>query len=289
MRSIKKFFLFITYIWLRIDPILRLAFGRNWTPRYEFMASIFGEETADNFLQNRVKIVKAREAEKAPYILPSNVNKKVDKFLKIDLNLKKSQEERKEILETLIFWALDPNINQQNIDSYKTRSTIVGSLLGMIFQNCLADEVEIILSGLKKIVFSRVTYLGSKGEPSPIVHDTIITGVGRILTSHFDELVRIREEKLEELTRIKLIKEIKKDSESTGSLAFSGSTKKDDQYRNKFPLPSKTTKMLLDVLKHYQYSAWPESRKTAKKLIERMEKRLGFKLEESIKEIKNNK
>ncbi|MFH1959288.1 MAG: hypothetical protein ABIJ22_03110 [Patescibacteria group bacterium] len=282
MNSIKKLLLFIIYVWLRFDPVIRLAFKGNWTPRYEFMASIFGEKAADDFLQKRVKIVKARKKKQAPYILPSSIDKQVSLFLKTDLDTKKGREKRKEVLSTLVHWALDPDINQQNIDSYKTRSAIVDSLLGTVLQNCLADEVTIILSSLKKIVFSRVTYLGSKGEPSPVVHDTIIFGVGKILSTHFDEVVKMREAKLEELTRIQLIKEIKKNDQGTGSLAFSGSTKKYDQYHNKFPLPAKTTKMLLDILKHYRYSAWPESRKTAQKLIEKMETKLGFKLEESI-------
>ncbi|MBU0576712.1 hypothetical protein KJ707_03495 [Patescibacteria group bacterium] len=284
MRSIKKLFLFLTYVWLRLDPILRITFGRNWLPRYEFMASIFGEKASEEFLQGRVEIVKAREKEKAACILPSDVDKQVSLFLKVNLNTKKGRQERTEIIGILTNWALDPDINAQNIDSHKTRSNIVNSLLGSIFQNSLIDEMELSLTGLKKIVFSRVTYLGSKGEPSPIVHDAIISGVGRILRTHFDEVARLREEKLEELTKIKLIKEIKKDDQNTGSLAFSGSTKHRNQYCNKFPLPTETTKMLLDILMHYQYSAWPESRNTAIKLIDIMEKRLGFKLKDSIKD-----
>lgn len=285
MNLIKKLLLLITYIWLRFDPILKIAFKKNWTPRYEFMASIFGEKTAGNFLKERVKIVKARKKKQALHVLPSTVDKQVTLFLKTDLNRKKGREEREKNLNTLIFWALDPDINRQNIDSYKTRSAIVNSLLGAIFQNCLADEMEIILSGLKKIVFSRVTYLGSKGEPSPIVHDAIVSGVSKILSTHFDEIVRMREEKLEELTRIKLIREIKSENQHTGSLAFSGSTKRQSQYHNKFPLEGKTAKMLLDILKHYQYSAWPESRKITQKLIKKMEKKLGFRLEESIGDV----
>ena len=281
-KNLTKSFIFLTYAWLRFDPILRLAFGNNWTPRYEFMASIFGEEEAEQFLKSRVELIKARDKKLAPYILPSNVDKKTIEFLKTKQDSKAGLKKRQQIIETLIFWALDPDINQQNIESYKTRSAIIDSLLGVIFQNSLADETEQILAGIKEIVFSRVTYLGAKGEPSPAVHDVIISGVGRILNTHFGEVVRLREERLEELTKIKLIKEIKKEDGGTGSLAFSGGHRKDDPYRHKFPLPSKEAKMLLKILKHYQYSAWPDSRETAIKLIKSMEKKLGFDLEENL-------
>jgi len=279
----KKVLLFLVYAWLRFDPIIRLAFGKKWTPRYEFMASLFGEKDAENFLKHRVKIVKARNKKAAPYILPSNINEEVTKFLKINQDTKTGLKKRQQIIEKLIFWALDPEINAQNIESYKTRSEIVKSLLGVIFQNSLADETEIILSGIKKIVFSRITYLGSKGEPSPMVHNTIIAGVGRVLNTHFGEVVRLRNEKLEDLTKIKIIKEIKNDEKGTGSLAFSGTHRKNDPYRHKFPLSQKRANMLVSVLKRYQYSAWPESRETAIKLIKTMENKLGFKLEENLK------
>ncbi len=246
------------------------------------MASIFGETDSENFLKGRVKLVKAKNKKMAPYILPSDVDKKVIKFLEINQDTKTGLKKRQQIIETLIFWALDPEINAQNIESYETRSEIIKSLLGVIFQNSLADETEQILSGIKKIVFSRVTYLGVKGEPSPFVHDTVISGVGRVLNIHFGEIVRLRNEKLENLTKIKLIKEIKDHEGGTGSLAFSGGYIKDDPYRHKFPLPQKRANMLISILKHYQYSAWPESRKTAIELIKIMENKLGFKLDEKL-------
>jgi hypothetical protein len=284
MKHIRYFLLLVTYIWLRFDPIIFVAFGKNWSPRYEFMASFFGEKNAEEFLKHRVKLVKARNSKRALTILVGDVNKQTDLFMEASPATKKGREKRLAVINELIFWALDPEINQQNIESYRTRSAITNSLLGVIFQNSLADEVDLVLVGLKKIVFSRVTYLGSKGEPSPVVHDTIISGVGRILSSHFGEIVRLREERLEELTKIKLIKEIKNDDLGTGSLAFSGVIKKNDPYRNKFPLDKKTTQILLDILKHYQFSAWPDSRKRAASLIETMERKLGFELEEDVKE-----
>ena len=73
----KNAFIFLIYAWLRFDPIIRLAFGKRWTPRYEFMASLFGEKDAENFLKNRVKIVKARDKKSAPYVTPSNVDEKI--------------------------------------------------------------------------------------------------------------------------------------------------------------------------------------------------------------------
>lgn len=283
LSALKYGAIFAVYLWLRIDLILRLAFGRNWTPRYEFMVTIFGEKDTEKFLNKRkIKYTKAQEKKNIPYIFPSKIDQEVSIFLKSQTNTKQGRQQRLEIINQLIFWALDPDINQHNIESYKTRQTIADSLLGAIFQNCLADEIELILSGLNHMVFSRVTYLGSKGEPSPIVHNAIIHGAGKILDSHFDEITQIRTGKLEELTRIKLIKEIKSDQQNRGSLAFSGTNKKNDLYRNKFPLSATTAKMLLEILQHYQYSAWPESRESTKKMLDTMARRLGFNLEESV-------
>lgn len=280
MKPIKYFFMFLSYLWLRLDPILYITFRKNWTPRYEFLASIFGEKDTDKFLRRRVQVVKARHQKRPAVILSSQVDKKTQEFLKAKPDTKSGRHKRKEVINTLIFWATDPAINQYNIESYKTRSAIVDSLLNFIFQNSLTDESIIILNGLKKIVFSRVTYLGAKGEPSPIVHDAIIAGVGHLLTAHYSELVRQRDEKLDKLTKIKLIKEIKKADKDTGSLAFSGTPRQDDEYKHQFPLEPKYAQLLLKILKHYRFSAWPDSRQRAESLIESMEKQLGFKLED---------
>ncbi|MCG2692244.1 hypothetical protein L6272_05460, partial [Microgenomates group bacterium] len=193
---------------------------------------------------------------------------------------KLNKARRLAILDQLIFWAVDPEINRFNIDSYKSRSAIVDGLLNIIFQNSLISEINFILDGLKKIVFSRVTYLGSKGEPSPIVHNVILSGTARILTSHFNEVVRLRDEKLDKLTKIKLIKEINQSKGETGSLAFSADPKVDKDFQNKYPLPHYQAKLLWKILTHYQFSAWPESREKAAKLIDNFQKQLGFSPEE---------
>jgi len=280
MNPVKYFFMFLSYLWLRFDPIIYLTFRKNWTPRYEFFASIFGEVEANKFLRKRVALVKARSQLKPPVILPSMIDKKVQAFLKTSPKTSAGRAKRKEAINRLIFWATDTAINEYNIDSYKTRSTIIGSFLNIMFQNALLEESELVLNGLKQIVFSRVTYLGAKGEPSPVVHDVIISGVGRLLSHHFNEVVRQRDEKLDKLIKIKLIKEIKQADKDTGSLAFSGPTKKDDSYKHQFPLEKKYAQLLLKILDHYRFSAWPESRQRAINLIDSMEKQLGFKLED---------
>jgi len=274
--------MFLAYAWLRFDVILRITFKDNWTPRYEFMASIFGEKDSEDFLKHRVKLVKARNRPKVQIVTADMVETKVKEFLKTKNTTKSGQEERFSMIKRLIYWSTDQDINQQNADSYKTRTAIVDALLNVMFQNALAEETEMILDGLKKIVFSRITYLGSKGEPSPVVHDAIISGVGRILTSHFNELIRIRDQNLDKLTKVKLIKEIHESKDKQGSLAFSGVDRKDDTYRNRYPLPDKYSRLLLEILKHYRYSAWPESREKTETLIKQMEDNLGFSLEETF-------
>lgn len=267
------------YAWLRFDPVLWLAFKHDWTPRYEFMASIFGEKDAAKFLSRRVMLVQARNKILPAAIHPSNVYEQSELFVKQNLRKPSGRAKRQEIINLLLFWALNPEINQFNIDSYKTRSAIVDQLLTVIFQNSLIDESRQVLEGLKKIVYSRITYQGAKGEPSPIVHDAIISGVGMILASHFNEVVRLRDAKLDKLIKVKLIKEIQTSKASTGSLAFSADTLKNDAFQPKFPLPEPTVKMLIEILHHYRYSSWVESREKTINLIQDIEKQLGFSLD----------
>ncbi|MDZ7586904.1 MAG: hypothetical protein U0946_04060, partial [Patescibacteria group bacterium] len=199
MNPIKYFFMFGAYVWLRFDPILFLSFKKDWTPRYEFLSSIFGDQDAEIFLAHRIKLVKARNKILPPLILCKDIEEKTSEFIKTKPRSKANQAKRLAIINQLIFWALDQEINRFNIDSHKSRSAIIDSLLNIIFQNSLISEINCILDGLKKIVFSRVTYLGAKGEPSPIVHNVILSGVARILSSHFNELIRLRDEKLDKL------------------------------------------------------------------------------------------
>lgn len=279
MNLVKYFFMILIYLWLRFDLILRLAFGSRWTPRYNFMADIFGEKDAKKFLLDRGKKLKLRQKKQVSAIFTSDVDKKLNLFLKTKPTTKKGLKKRLQIINKLIFWTTDSQINRSNIDSYKTRQAIVNALLNHIFQNSLTTEADIILANLNKIVYSRVTYLGSKGEPSPIVHDAIISGVGRILTAHFNEIVRLRDEKTDKMIKIKMIKEIQKSKKDTGSLAFSADIdKKDNPFKNKYPLSDRQAKMLINILKHYRHSAWPDSRETAQKLVDDMEAQLGFEI-----------
>ena len=100
IKAFKKFLLFIVYIWLRFDPAIRLAFGKKWTPRYEFMANLFGEKDAENFLKHRVKLVKARNKKLAPYILPSEIDEKTMVFSKINHDTKTGLKKRQQIIKT---------------------------------------------------------------------------------------------------------------------------------------------------------------------------------------------
>lgn len=280
MNPLKYVFMLVAYLWLRFDPILYITFRKDWTPRYEFLAGIFGETDAEKFLAHRVDLVKARNKILPPVILLTDVDKKITEFLKIKPVSRLNKTKRLAIINQLIFWAVDPEINRFNIDSYKSRSAIVDGLFNPIFQNSLISEINFILDGLKKIVFSRVTYLGSKGEPSPVVHNVILSGAARILTFHFNELVRLRDEKLDKMIKVKLIKEIQKSKSETGSLAFSAEPRIDEDFQARYPLPNYQAKLLWKILTHYRFSAWPESREKAAKLIDNFHKQLGFSPEE---------
>jgi len=107
-----------------------------------------------------------------------------------------------------------------------------------------------------------------------------LSGAARILTSHFNELVRLRDEKLDKMIKVKLIKEIQKSKSETGSLAFSAEPKINEDFQARYPLPHYQAKLLWKIFTHYQFSAWPESREKAAKLIDNFHKQLGFSPEE---------
>lgn len=287
MNPVKYFFMLVIYIWLRFDLVLRLAFGRNWKPRYEFMAQIFGEEDAERFLSHRVSLAIERHKPQVPIILPSDVYRLTRKFIKTRPTTKTGLNERQAIINKLIFWATDAEINKENVDSHKTRSAIVEALLNTIFHNSLYEESELILNSLNAIVFSRITYIGRKGEPSPIVHDVILSGVALLLVRHFAEIVRLRDQRIDKLTTVQLIRELNKAKGGTGSLAFSGEmSHRRDEYRHKFPLSSHHVFLLYKILEHYTFSAWPESREKAISVVNNLESQLKTNLKSLI--IKTN-
>lgn len=280
---VKYFFLMLIYLWLRFDLVLRIAFGNSWKSRFEFMAQLFGEEDTEKFLAHRVKLVLHRRREQVPIILPSEVAKLTRSFLKRKPISKAARADRLRIINQLIFWTTDAEINKENVDSYRTRSAIIEALLNVIFHNSLYEESELILNSLQPIVFSRVTYLGHKGEPSPIVHNVILAAVSQLLLRHFSEIVRLRDQRIDKLTTVQLIKELNRAKGGTGSLAFSGEIgHRQDEYRHKFPLSPHHVFLLYQILEHYTFSAWPDSREKAISLVNNLESQLKTSLKSLI-------
>ena len=280
---LKYFLLFLIYIWLRFDLVLRIAFGNNWKSRFGFMAQLFGEEDAERFLAHRVNLSLKRGRPQIPIILPSDVAKLTRQFLKHKATGKTGRKDRIAIINKLIFWSTDQEINKENVDSYQTRSAIIQALLNAIFHNSLFEESELILNSLQPLVFSRVTYIGHKGEPSPIVHDVILSAVSQLLVRHFSEIVRLRDQRIDKLTTIQLIKELNKAKGGTGSLAFSGEIgHRHDEYRHKFPLSPHHVYLLYRILEHYTFSAWPDSREKAKSVVANLESQLKTDLKSLI-------
>ena len=280
---LKYFFLLLAYLWLRFDLLLRIAFGNNWKSRFEFMAQLFGEKDTEQFLAHRVKLVTRRARAQIPIILPSDVAKLTRHFLKHKVTGKTGRKDRIAIINKLIFWSTDQEINKENVDSYSTRSAIIQTLLNVIFHNSLYEESELILNSLQSIVFSRVTYIGHKGEPSPVVHDVILSAVSQLLVRHFSEIVRLRDQRIDKLTTIQLIKELNKSKGGTGSLAFSGEIgHKHDEYRHKFPLSPRHVFLLYRILEHYTFSAWPDSREKALSVVNNLESQLKTDLKSLI-------
>lgn len=279
----KYFLLMLTYLWLRFDLALRIAFGNNWKSRFEFMAQLFGEKDTEQFLAHRVKLVTRRARAQIPIILPSDVAKLTRQFLKHKVTGKTGRKDRIAIINKLIFWSTDQEINKENVDSYTTRSVIIQALLNVIFHNSLFEESELILNSLRPIVFSRVTYIGHKGEPSPVVHNVILSAVSQLLVRHFSEIVRLRDQRIDKLTTIQLIKELNKTKGGTGSLAFSGEIgHRHDEYRHKFPLSPHHVFLLYRILEHYTFSAWPDSREKAISVVNSLESQLKTSLKSLI-------
>lgn len=280
--------LMLVYAWLRFDPVIRLAFGSNWKPRYDFMSQIFGEAAAREFLARRVKLALLRRPKPVSLIFPSEAERQTRAFLSLSVSTKSGRKRRLAIINRLIFWATNRLINRENIDSYKTRAAIVDSLLNPIFHNSLFEESELILASLDRVVFSRVTYLGQKGEPSPFVHDVILGGVSRLLLRHFAEVVRFRDQRLDKISTIQLIRELNKSRAGTGSLAFSADpVRRHDELRHKFPLRSRHVYLLYKILEHYTFSAWPDSRQKAREVIGQLEQQLKTNLKSLIIKTKN--
>jgi hypothetical protein len=238
---------------------------------------MFGEKDTKDFLDKRVKLVEERKKARAPLILPSQIDKEVKQFFSTSVASKTGRAKRLKMIKNLIFWGTDLEINKQNIDSYKTRSHIIESMLNVMFQNSLAEESDLIISSLKNFVFSREIDTGSRGELSPEVHQQLIKSVGRLLAAHLNEVERISHQNLDKMTKIQLIKELQKAKKDTGSLAFSGNVvKKDDQFKHKFPLTDNHVELLKSILRHFRYSGWPESRERAEELIASLHDHLGF-------------
>ncbi len=247
------------------------------------MAQLFGEADTERFLAYRVNLVTHRRRPQVPIILPSDVAKLTRKFLKCKVTGKTGRKNRIAIINKLIFWATDPEINKENVDSYQTRSAIIETLLNVIFHSSLFEESELILNSLQPVVFSRVTYIGRKGEPSPVVHNVILSAVSQLLVRHFSEIVRLRDQRIDKLTTIQLIKELNKAKGGTGSLAFSGEIgHRHDEYRHKFPLSPHHVYLLYRILEHYTFSAWPDSREKAKSVVANLESQLKTDLKSLI-------
>ena len=280
-RGVKYFLMLAVYAWLRFDLALRLAFKDDWNPRFDFMAGLFGEADARKFLKFRVKL--ARERKKSVTVIHSKaVETRVDKFLKANPDTKSGRLGRRRLVKKLVFWATDSHINENYVESYKTRMTIADALLSTLFSNAIHPEVDLILTGIDKMVFSRSTNLGFRGEPSPLVHDVIMRHVARILFLHLSELMRLRDEKLDKATKIKLIKELQEAKGGKGSLAFSAEANLKDQYQHTFPLPPEQAKLLLAILDHYRFSPWPDSRETAASLKSQLDSLLGLPLDKLL-------
>lgn len=248
--------------WLKYDPFVRLVAKDNDRARYDAMLAMAGEKPAQKFFGVRKKYQPLPKL-----IFPSDVRRREQEFLD-------DPDKRTRIIRELIYWGRDEYLNTENIDSHLTRLQIIQALLGIMFLNSDSAQERLIIDGLKVLVLSRETSLGKTGEQSPLVHQEIIDRVAEILRYNEMVLKNKIQAQSEKVLRAQLLKTIQGLKESTHRSAYYVA---DDQKRRpktvaeRFPLNSETEAGLLDIVRHYTYSVWPEIKSQAQSLLKKLD------------------
>lgn len=244
-------------LWLKHDPFIKLVAGPNEEIRRDAMLALLGDQAARRYLKNSKFIP-------TPIIHPRQIRAKEDEFLNFP-------EKRIEIIHQLVRWGSDPKINEENPDSHKTRVQIIHSLLGPLFLNSDESAERLIIQGLKVLVVTKTTNLGTTGEISPLVHHEILQKTSELLRYHHAVVTNQIKNHTETVIRAQLMKTIQglkeRGHRSAYYVADDQATRK-KLIASKFPLAKDTYQGLLDIARHYTFSAWPEFRTKAQQLLE---------------------
>ncbi len=244
--------------WLKHDPFVKLISKDNETIHHDVMLALAGEKAAKRFYKH-IRNLKPRPK----LVYPRDVREKEQDFLD-------KPQHRTRIVRELVYWGTDEYLNSENPDSHSTRMQIVNSLLGPILINSSPEQEKLIIDGLKVIIITRRTSLGKNGETSPLVHQEILDTVCDLL--RYNQIVKenLALHHTHVAMRSQLIKTIQNLKERSHHSAYYVA---DDRIRRqrsiaeKFPLKDATYRGLIEIVRHYTFSAWPDFRTKAQDLL----------------------
>jgi len=245
-------------LWLKHDPFIKIVAGDNHEIRRDAMLALLGENAAQRYMQ------RSKMTLPTPIVHPSHVRQKADEFLE-------DPQKRSRIIHQLVHWGSDTKINQENPDSHKTRMQIIHSLMGPLFLNSSPEQEKLIIEGLKVLVVTKTTSLGKTGEISPLVHHEILEKVSELLRYHYALITNQQKSHTEAIIRAHLLKSIQGLKETGHRSAYYVA---DDQARRKrliaekFPLKPDTYQGLLEIARHYTFSANTDFRRSSQKLLQ---------------------
>lgn len=244
--------------WLKYDPFVKLVAKDDNTIRYEAMLAMAGEKAAKKFFGTAQKYNPPPEL-----IYPRHVREKEAQFLE-------EPDKRTHIVRELVYWGRDEYLNQENPESHVSRVQIIQSLLGPLFVSANESQEKLIVDGVKVLVVSRETGGSKSGEQSPLVHQEILAKVGEIL--RYDLLVQKNkaDDHAQKAIRAHLIKTIQGLKETTHRSAYylaDDSGKRRRAIASKFPLRQETRVGLIDIVRHYSFSASPQINQPATRLL----------------------
>ncbi len=244
-------------LWLKHDPFVKIVAGGNEEIRRDAMLALLGEKAAKRYIKG------AHVFTQTPMVYPRDVRREETEFLQ-------SPDKRDKIIHELIHWGSNVKINQENPESHKTRVQIVHSLLGPLFLNSNSEQEKLLIEGLKVLVVTKTTSMGRTGEISPLVHEEILKKIGEILRYNWELLTNKHKSYTETVARAQLLKTIQSLKDRKHRSAYYVA---DDQANRrrlleaKFPLKSNTYNGLIEIARHYLFSAWGNFRSQAKNLL----------------------
>ncbi|MBU0619262.1 hypothetical protein KKD62_03440 [Patescibacteria group bacterium] len=204
---------------------------------------------------------------KLNFVTASEVFSRAQVFIRAD-----SFATRKKTLKNLIFLAVDKTYNSSWKGSHFTRKAVVEALLQKCFPQVKnPHEEELIISGIKKIVFSKQTLLPIKGEAAPEVQSAIINNLDLLLQA--DQKV---EEQIKKMTTTAYFAKVRLEEIGRSLLHVSSLRNpylipppppvSKQEYKS-VPLSRSTKTVVWQILQHYTKSRVLETRRLAKAIM----------------------